>query len=156
MIFSLGNRVQLATKRELKNTDLLKLKTESINLLYIFISSATIQEWKNYEYATTNPMNRFKSFTVCKNLGIKAYLYIKPVIKNVTKKDLEAYKKIMTIYDVPVVVGDLFTMQGTDKPSPISEKLYISSCMDNIYIYEELIKYGDVYSNSTDVMKENT
>jgi DNA repair photolyase len=159
-LLSFGNPIQIATKRYIKSTDLLKLIPKQVypNQLRVYISSATISRWKEYERGTTAPIKRFESFSSCNQLGLSSFLYIKPVLPGITIQDAYKYGEVMQKYNIPAIVGDRFEKDGSDTLSPISNKLVISPHNDLALLGDILTDFGKVFYNSTDTLavKEET
>ena len=151
----LGNRIQLATKRRIKLHELQNLEDlpGAKSQLSIYVSSATLAGWSEYEPGTAPPEKRFLSFEACRLAGLTAFLYIKPVIQNVTIKDVETYGLVMQKYSVDVIVGDRFdTGEQVGQVSPISRKLKIIEESDVARIKCALQKYGRVFGSSTETI----
>ena len=146
------NRIQLATKRKISVNDLKKLTNSQNweNQLIVYISSATISNWSEYESGTTMPRKRFNSFDACNQLNIKSCLYIKPVLDNITIIDADRYGEIMTRYKVSAVVGDIFTTIESKNISPISHDLYIAPQDDTQRLRTRLSVFGQVFQTSTE------
>lgn len=126
----LGNPIQAATKRQVTVEDILPIykKIKWYGQLAIFISCATITDWRIYEKGTARPSERFKCISGLSSLGVAAFVYIKPVIRNVTYHDKEAFLNIMKETGCSAVVGKLFVNQayGSGVRAPIpSENLYV-------------------------------
>ena len=153
-LLSYGNPIQIATKRHIKQTDLLKIlpKQAYPKQLRIYISSATISHWEKYELGTAPPRKRFESFSTCNELGLSSYLYIKPVLPSITIQDAYKYGEIMQKYNVPAIVGDRFEESGSDALSPISNKLVISPHDDVQLLRTVLTSFGRVFYNSTETL----
>lgn len=151
-LLAYGNFIQLATKRQVKYEDLEPIiKSSNWNgQLRIYVSSASITEWANWEPGTTHPNKRFESFTACRKAGIFAYLYIKPVIPEVTLQDGTIFASVMQKFNVPAIVGEQFNSKAsTSITSPISEILYIEPHSDVQNLRDYLKKHGTVYNDST-------
>lgn len=106
-----NNLIQFATKQFVSSDDIEGLipHITYIGQLSIFISSTTISHWNTIERGTASPESRFRSFELIEKFNVPLYLYIKPVIKNVTIKDLKAYLDVVKKYNVTgVVVGRKF------------------------------------------------
>lgn len=148
------NPIQLATKRKINAFDLRKITRHPKwkNQLSIFISSATISQWKTFERLTISPDRRFESFGVCNNENVDSCLYIKPLIRNVTIKDSLQYAEIISKYKVPVVVGDRFTEIKTKLVAPISKSLFVIQEDESHYLRSLLSTYGSVFAESRNVL----
>ena len=148
-----GNRLQLATKRAIKQSQISPILNAPgwRGQLIVYISSATISNWKEFEPGTSPPANRFYSFEVCNSLGIRAALYIKPVIRGISIKDRTAYAGVMSRYQIPAVVGDYFDANTIGKPSPISNSLFIVEDGETYAMRNYLQNHGRVVANSVDL-----
>lgn len=156
----LGNPVQFATKRYVAVDELIGLQQliQWKGQLCIFISSVTITHWQTVERGTDSPQERFSSFEIIKKLGIPTYLYLKPILKGVTIKDLDAYKTIVKEYAVSgVVVGSHFISNKAtldNKTAPIGGGIFrYNSNIDEVLISTELNEMTKTYSESTQVIE---
>ncbi|MFC7775954.1 hypothetical protein ACFQW4_02615 [Pantoea sp. GCM10028869] len=155
----LGNPVQFATKRYVASDDIIGLQKliQWEGQLCIFISSVTITHWQTVERGTDSPQKRFSSFELIKKLGIPTYLYLKPILKGVTIKDLDNYKNIVREYAVSgVVVGSHFISNKVtldNKIAPIGGGIFrYNSNNDEVLISTELKEVTKTYSESTQVI----
>ena len=155
-----GNQIQLATKRKIEIEEVRQFEDLITynGQLCIFVSSATISRWEEFESNTDSPKERFETFKISKTLDIPTILYIKPVLQGITIQDLDKYKKVLETYDVQnVVVGSIFTSKKSEEPIHFSNKneLYYNEVSDEAIIRAELLqqKFYNVYSRSSDVMK---
>lgn len=149
-LLEFGNPIQLATKRQVKSDDLRKITSTPHwrGQLSIYISSATISHWKVHEPRTEAPARRFQSFDACREAGVSACLYIKPVIPGVTIIDCEMYADVLFNYGVPCIVGDRFAVETHGVTSPISEKLVVIHHNEAELIRRKLCAFGPVFSKS--------
>ena len=101
-----GNQIQLSTKKKICIEEAKEFQNliQYVGQLVIFISSATISKWEAIESGTDSPSNRFKTFEISKVLNIPIVLYMKPVLKGITIKDIELYIKVIQKYNVENVV----------------------------------------------------
>ncbi|WP_155247330.1 hypothetical protein [Teredinibacter turnerae] len=152
-----GNFVQFATKRYVEARELNSLlnSIQRKGQLTIFISCSTISNWKVFEPGTTEPRKRLSAFEKLKQVGIPSYLYIKPVIQDVTIRDLDIFKSYAKICS-GVVVGTMFSRTEQDGgaiPIPI-DGLSVMEVSD-----EEELKlqfqqdFNQVFSNSTQAIE---
>ena len=155
-----GNPIQFATKRYVESNQLHDLVCNVLwqGQLTVNISSSTVSKWKSYEKGTSNPEMRFASFNVIHDLGLPAYLYIKPVIDGVTILDLDYYKELIIEKKVfGVIVGSIFSPVGALPPhmvSPIGDGLLeCKPCKDEFIIQQELEKVTTVFSTSLEVVE---
>jgi DNA repair photolyase len=155
-LLPLGNPVQMATKRLVRRRELEGAASSAIwrNQLSIYVSSATLSMWAQYEPGTAAPGVRFRTFETCEALGIPAFLYIKPVIPNVTIRDSEGFAELMRVHRIAAVVGELFETGAQGKISPISRHLAIAPHPDVLKLRSFLADYGKVYGVSTDVLSD--
>lgn len=154
-----GNQVQLSTKRCILKEDFDEILPliKYYGQLVVYISSATISNQKVYEKNTSDILERFNNFPLLKSLNIPAVLYMKPILKDVTIKDLELYKRYIKQYNIKdVVVGSMFTNKGTDEQVRFltKNKLFYDKNDDEDIIASELSKYANVYRRSTEVIKK--
>jgi DNA repair photolyase len=149
-----NNPIQIATKRQIKEKDLELILLDQVNYkhhLSFYISSTTISEHLIYEQKTTNPKDRFKSFDILKKYNLPSFLYMKPILKNITIKDLPEYIKVIKNNKIDVIIGELFCTLGV-KDAPISNgKLKYSNQEeeDMKKITTEVSKYVNTYKYST-------
>lgn len=157
-ILKFKNWVQVATKRQVFHNDLVEIISSEHwdSQLVVYISSATIAEWTAFESGTTKPNIRFKSFDACNALGVRSFLYIKPVITDVTIRDIENYSNLLEKFSIDAIVGDVFSASvlNTGERSPISENLVVTKPQDIDIIRLHLSRFGRVFSNSTDPLLE--
>ncbi|MBA4054671.1 MAG: hypothetical protein C0490_08170 [Marivirga sp.] len=151
-----SNPIQLATKRQIRHTDLIPIVGAPSwrKQLKIFVSAATISFWHKWERGTTAPAKRFQTFESCADASVEAFLYIKPVIPGVTILDANKYGELMKQYGISAVVGDHFEAQGTAAESPISRTLYITPHSDVSELRHFLKIYGRVFGTSTEVLNK--
>ncbi len=150
-----GNQVQISTKRYVSYDDVKEL-TPFISYygqLIIFVSNSTISEYENYEKATENLERRFKTFDLL-NFDVPVVLYIKPVIENVTIKDMNLYKDLIEKKNIKnVVIGSLFTGEKSSETVHFSNKkeLFYNACRDEDEIIDFLSDKVKVFRRSSDV-----
>lgn len=152
-----GNQVQISTKRYVSYEDIKELipLIKYYGQFIIFVSSSTISSYKDYELNTEQLELRFKTFDLI-NYNIPVILYMKPIIQDVTIRDIDLYKKIIIHYDITnVVVGSLFTEEKNQERVHFSLKshLYYNECADEEKIIEELSQYVKVWRRSTEVTR---
>lgn len=152
---SKGNQVQLSTKRQISKeeiSDILPL-IKYCGQFIIFVSSSTISMHDTIEKNTEKIENRFKTFDLIKK-NIPVILYIKPVLKNITYKDIDLYKIYIEKYKIEnVVVGSIFTNELSNETVHFSNKneLFYNPIDDEKLIVNELNKVCHVFLRSTDV-----
>lgn len=158
-LLTLGNPIQIATKQYIQFEEI-RLILEKIvwhGQLSIYISSATISLWDKYEKGTCPPAERFKSFNLKKEKKeLLMFLYLKPVLENITIKDVELYSSLVERYDIDVIVGETFNAKVSKKTSPLGdEKLYIQNTSDDYKsICIKLSNFCSVYSNSIEPIEK--
>lgn len=151
-----GNQIQLSTKKKINSEELSFLMTyiEYYGQLIIFVSSTTISKHNIIEKNTDLIEKRFENFEISKSLNIPVVLYMKPILQNITIKDLDLYKGYIENYNIKdVVVGSIFTSNVTNETVHFSNKneLFYNSINDEDIIISELSKVCNVYRRSTDV-----
>lgn len=155
-----GNQIQLSTKKEIKPEEIEQYKelVKYKGQFVIFISSATISRWREIETNTASPDRRFRIFDLPKDWKIPTVLYMKPVLKNITMKDIELYEDIMRIHDIKdVVVGSIFGEERSLESVHFSDanNLFYNEISDELEIKRRLMKLGNVriFSRSSKVME---
>lgn len=152
---SKGNQVQLSTKKQIYReeiSDILPL-IKYYGQFIVFVSSSTISMHDTIEKNTEKIENRFKTFELTKQ-NIPVVLYIKPVLKNITFKDIHLYKMYIEKYKIDnVVVGSIFTNELSNETVHFSNKneLFYNPISDEKLIVNELDKICRVFLRSTDV-----
>lgn len=155
-----GNQVQVSTKRELKVEDFFHFKSsiQYLGQLLLFISSATISQWSTIEKGTIEPNKRFNSFEISKKLNIPTVLYMKPVIKEITIKDIDLYKEVINKYNIrDVVIGSMLGEKQSQETAHFSNErlLFYNPISDELQIKKKLMQMRDVrvFSRSSQVAK---
>lgn len=153
-LLKFGNPLQLATKRRVGILELREITSSPDwnGQLSIYISSATISHWRDYEPRTISPAKRFESFASCRELGVDACLYLKPLLAGITIKDLVQYGGVMQTYEVPAIVGERFSTDHHADTSPISKTLFVIHDDESVVMREKLSAYGPVFSKSEDAL----
>lgn len=151
-----GNQIQLSTKKKIysKELSILIPYIKYYGQLIIFVSSTTISKHSIIEKNTELIEKRFENFEISKSLNIPVVLYMKPILQNITIKDLDLYKSYIEHYNIKdVVVGSIFTGNITNETVHFSNKneLFYNSIKDEDIIISELSKICNVYRRSTDV-----
>ena len=153
-----GNPIQFATKRCVHSNSLLELTDDILwqGQLTVNISSSTVSRWKDFEQGTTLPEKRFVGFEIIPDLGIPAYLYMKPVISDVTIHDLSIYKELIVSKMISgAIVGSLFSLideKDLEVASIGGGALKCTPCEDEYIIKEEMTSICSVFSTSTEVV----
>ena len=155
-----GNQIQLATKKEItiEEARLFENSIQYLGQLIIFVSSATISYWSTIEKGTDSLNKRFNTFKISEKINIPTVLYIKPILKGITIKDVDLYKDIINRYKIKdVVVGSIFGKEHSDETVHFSDKelLFYNPNSDEIQIINELMKIKNlrVFSRSSQVVK---
>lgn len=152
-----GNKIQLSTKKYIdykELTDISKL-IKFYGQLTIFISSATISYSDILENNTTPPEGRFKSFLITKELNIPTILYIKPVLYNITIKDIDLYKEVIKKYNIKdVVVGSIIKTNGKGEVAPFvnDNSMHAEPIEQEKEIISSLKEVCNVYTKSLQVV----
>lgn len=154
-----SNYMQLATKQEFSYEDFKEIDEhlKHKGQLHIYISLPTYTLAKEIEPNCARPEKRISVLKeTAKFKNIKIYLYIKPVLNNVTNYDVGKYKELMKEYNVGCVVGDML-YQDIPKGRKIrvgEEFFYEQHTSEGQKIREDLATVGKVYKNSTDTIKD--
>ncbi len=153
-----GNQIQLSTKKEINCEELESISKliQYAGQLLINISSATISNWESIEIGTDSPEKRFRTFAISKKLNIPTTLYMKPILKGITIKDIELYKDVIKQYAIKdVVVGSIFSEEKSDETVHFSDKgvLFYNPVSDELKIKQKLMEIGNVrvFSRSSQV-----
>ncbi|WP_333804215.1 hypothetical protein [Sulfurospirillum sp.] len=158
-LLTLENPIQIATKQFIHQKEIRSILDKIVwcGQLSIYISSATISFWNKYEKGTCSPLERFKSFNLKKEKKeLLMFLYLKPVLENITIKDIELYSSLIEKYDIDVIVGETFNAKVSEKISSVGdEKLYIQDTSDDYKnICKDLSNLCIVYSNSIEPIEK--
>lgn len=155
-----GNQIQLSTKKEITLDEAGKFEKliQYIGQLVVFVSSATISKWDIIENGTDSPSKRFNTFEISKVFNIPTVLYMKPVLKGITKQDIELYKEVIQKYGVrEVVVGSIFGEKEAEETVHFSDKgtLFYNPISEEFEIKRRLMELGNlrVFSRSSEVMQ---
>ena len=153
-----GNQIQLSTKKEITIEEMEKLKNiiKYLGQLIIFVSSATISQWSTIEKGTDEPYKRFNTFEISKQLNIPTVLYMKPILKEITIKEIDLYKEIINKYSIKdVVVGSIFGEKNSQETVHFSNEglLFYNPVPDELQIKNELMQMESVrvFSRSSQV-----
>ena len=155
-----GNQVQLSTKKEIsvEEVEAFVSLIKYLGQLVVFVSSATISKWDTIEKGTDSPSKRFNTFKISKELNIPTALYMKPVLKGITKQDIELYKDIIRKYGIrDVVIGSIFGEKKTEETVHFSDKetLWYNPIPEELEIKRRFMELGNlrVFSRSSEVMQ---
>lgn len=155
-----GNQIQLSTKKKITVEEMNEISemVQYLGQLVIFVSSATISKWRKFEKGTDEPNKRFETFGISTKLPIPTVLYMKPILKGITKQDIELYKQVIQKYGIKdVVVGSIFGEKETEEPVHFSDekKLFYNPINEELEIKGKLLESGivRVFSRSSETMK---
>ncbi len=149
----LGNPIQVSTKQYVDSKDLLFMgtKIQWFEQISFYVSCSTVTHWSELEKGTPEPHLRFRSFSVSDDLGIPTLMYIKPVIKDITVRDLPIFLSIIDKYRIDCVVGSYFSTEKSERRSPIGQSLlFYRKNSDEEEIRKALDKVCQVYTYSTE------
>lgn len=154
-LVNLGNPIQLATKRIISREEFYDLNSAVLwkGQLTIFISSTTVSEYKVWEKSTSDPYKRFNIFSENLKAKIPICLYLKPILPNITIKDINIYAKYVTSYNLQTIVGSMFIYDEksiSEQKAPIpSNKLFTVQSNDENTIFNKLFSLNlGTYQNS--------
>lgn len=152
-----GNKIQLSTKKYIDYKELIDVSQliKYYGQLTIFISCATISYSNVLENKTTPPEERFKSFLITKELNIPTILYIKPVLYNITIKDIDLYKEVIKKYNIKdVVVGSIIKTNGKGEVAPFvnDNSMHAEPIEQEKEIISSLKEVCNVYTKSLQVV----
>lgn len=152
-----GNKIQLSTKKYIDYKELIDISKliKYYGQLTIFISSATISYSDVLENKTIPPEERFKSFLITKELNIPTILYIKPVLYNITIKDIDLYKEVIKKYNIKdVVVGSIIKTNGKGEVAPFvnDNSMHAEPIEQEKEIISSLKEICNVYTKSLQVV----
>lgn len=155
-----GNQIQLSTKKKIIPEEMSEISefVQYLGQLVIFVSSATISKWSEFEKGTDEPDKRFETFNISAQLPIPTVLYMKPILKGITIQDIDLYKQVIQKYGIKdVVVGSIFGEKETGEPVHFSNerKLFYNPIEEEFEIKRKLLESGKtrVFSRSTETMK---
>lgn len=152
-----GNQVQLSTKKQITIEDAKKFQDLIMyrGQFAIYVSSASISQWKQIETNTDEPEKRFETFEISKELNIPTVLYMKPILQGITIKDINLYQEVIKKYGIKdVVVGSIFKEKELEETVHFSDenKLFYNPVSDELEIKRSLRGICNVYSRSSEVM----
>jgi len=83
------------------------------------------------------------------------YLYIKPVLENITITDIDLYIQTVKQYNIDAIVGELFTTEeGIFAPISKGKLYYENKNNDYDSIVKELSLYCKIYRYSIEPIKQ--
>ncbi|CAG1770668.1 Spore photoproduct lyase [uncultured bacterium] len=148
-------KMTISTKQYIDVSDLENLRQINKSNLVFLVSMPITKELSNYEKGTSSIRLRIRSIENLKNLGFKVAIYVKPFIPNVTIQGLPIIKGIMENYEVPIVLGKLFTVNGAGELAVVSKsvELYEHECEEYLMMKNYLQEFGIVYEHSYEVFE---
>lgn len=155
----MGNYVQISTKKKLYDSDVSRI-AKSIKFagqMNIFVSLPTLSYVEHFEPDVDAPDLRVENFNIKNKYEIDVYLYLKPVIKNITIKDKENYAQLVTKYNLPVIVGEMLWPTLTKKGKGImigNSHFQEKCCDDSIELINYLKNYTCVYRYSDEAIRQ--
>ncbi|MEV9527121.1 hypothetical protein ACOTVK_01765 [Aliarcobacter butzleri] len=158
-LLEFNNPIQLSTKKKITKKDLETINLSQIKYkgqLSIYISNSSITKYKEYEDKTTKPSIRFKSFDLINEFPlINFYLYIKPVIKDITIQDKIKYINLIKKYNLDVIIGEYFESDQEEK-APIGNGIlgYSKKENDTETLKNIFSKFCNVYKYSIEPIKK--
>ena len=152
-----GNQIQLSTKKQIKESELSDILPliQYYGQLIVFVSATTISKHHILEKNTTPIEQRFENFILLNKLNIPSVLYIKPVLKGITVKDVDLFKEYIVKHHIAnVVVGSIFTNEQSNETVHFSNKneLFYNKIDDEDILIRELSKNANVYRRSTEAV----
>lgn len=156
-IAEFGNYIQLATKQEITLDEAKEINDycKYPNQIGIFISMPTISHALEIEPGTASIKRRIESIEHCLLMdNVYPVLYIKPVIKNVTIKDLDLYEKLLDKLKIDCVVGTMLKCDEIGEYIVGNHRFLSVECQDGEYIQQNLKNKASVYLHSTEVINE--
>ena len=152
------NYIQLATKKEITFEELLEIDSLAVfpNQIGIYLSIPTISESRILEPATDSVELRLSPLDHTRELeNIYFVLYVKPVIPNITKKDVGLYRRMMERHQVSAVIGPMLDLKGGNESVLVGEdKLAERESEDLEFLKNYLSESGKTYRHSTEVIDE--
>ena len=153
-----GNYIQFATKKEITVEELLEIDSLATfpNQIGVYLSVPTISESRILEPGTDDVGLRLSPLEYAQELkNIYFVLYIKPVIPNITKKDVELYRRMMERYQIPAIIGPMLDLKGDETSVLVGEdKLAEQESEDLEFLDRALSESGKTYRHSTEIIDE--
>lgn len=155
----LGNHIQLATKRRISESDLLRLDrfAQYKNQIGIYVSVPTLSRSSEIESGTDGAYKRLEMLKYQQLLhNISFVLYIKPVLPGITVKDIPGYRHILETYRIKCVVGGLLHPHQEKEAGTIrvGQSWFMETDDEQGCIIAALRPYADIYKHSVDIVKE--
>lgn len=153
-----GNYIQVSTKKRIDNLDIARMLSniQFENQINFFVSIPTLSYAERYEPDADSPEIRISNLELKNIYGINTYLYIKPVIENITLKDKNKYIEIIEKYHVPVIIGGTLHIvsKQNNQTIEIGNATMQEYCNDDSYKLEEIFKkYTTVFRHSYDAIQ---
>lgn len=152
-----GNYIQLATKQEITLDEIKEINSycKYPHQIGIFISMPTISNALEIEPGTASITRRIKSIEHCLLVdNVYPVLYIKPVIKDITIKDLDLYKGLLDRLKIDCVVGSMLKYEEMGEYMVGNYSFSTVESKDEEYIRQYLKKKAPVFSYSTEVINK--
>lgn len=154
-----GNYIQIATKEYIQKEDIefLSRNLKYQNQVTINVSLPVFKDAIWIEPYAERVKTRIRNFEYNKKYNIDTILYIKPVLENITIGDLDTYIKLISEYQLKVVVGNFLSVQkdmNTEYQMVGNRKMWLKDTNQQKEIVKQLSKITMVYENSTEVIEE--
>ena len=151
-----GNYVQISTKKKIHDEEIASIadNVQFENQMNIFVSLPTISYANIFEPDVDCPNLRIENLDIKQKYGINTYLYIKPVLENITIKDKEKYVELIKKYQIPVVVGELLHPASKKEKGFFLGNAYMQEhpSDDSEELSEFFEKYTKVYKHSDEII----
>lgn len=157
-IASMGNYIQLATKKKIKKQDILLLDALATydNQIGIYLSVPTITHSDRMEKGTDCISKRLSPLEMkYQTMRLYYVLYIKPVLQGITICDCNVYKSFIEKYNIYAVVGTLFALDASNRSDILVGEGNFKEISGNDvdYLKDKLSFSGKVFSHSTEIIK---
>ena len=155
MVAKQGNPIQIATKRIVTEDILSNVRPYQswTGQISWFISCSTITHSQTWEKGTSNPQRRLSSLYLLVDHGFPTFLYIKPVIPNVTVQDISRYHHALISTEASVVLGGYYSPSGTGNSAPNAKSLRKHGWTADMYLLRKrLSEVSTVYSGSVNAV----
>lgn len=154
-----GNFVQVATKEFIEEDDIAYLEgyMQYDNQLTINISLPVYYDAVQIEPYALHVEKRVENFKYNLKYAIDFVLYIKPVLENITIKNIDIYQKLIEKYSLKVIVGKYLCVEKAElsKRQMIgSREMWQRESVQQKEVIEELKKITNVYQSSIEVIEE--
>ncbi len=154
-----GNYIQMATKEyiEQKDIEFLSKHLKFKNQLTINVSLPVYYKAKQIEPNTEEVNKRIENFRYNKYYGMDVVLYIKPVLENVTIKNLDIYKNLINKYELKAIVGNYLEVNRMDDATLQivgNQKMWQRESEQQKGLVKVLKQITQVYENSVQIIEE--